>query len=511
LEQNGTPLAADTLQQSPSVSQLHKHSVLVLHGFAISLRVDRNHLCAQWGVGLDRYKVRLSRVEGHKLRRVVLLGSEGYISLEALRFITDVGATFSMIDRRGKALIVCSPIAPSDSKLRRAQSLAITNGTALRISTEILSEKLAGQAVLARDMLHNDSVADVILRFKAELLTAQSISSVRIIEAQAAKEYWSAWTDVPIRWAHKDERRIPAHWKIFGSRISQLTHSPRAATNPPNACMNLLHCLGENESRVALVACGLDPDIGCLHADTPGRSSLASDLQEILRPKVDAFVLNFIQNEVLRKSDFWEDRYGCCRLSTDLAIKLISTSDTWRRFLNPWAERIATMLWASTSSKLERQLLATRLTQRHRRASKGSVVPAVDMPKIDMHVCVDCGAPVRCRDRGRCSKCAKAATKKNFNAGRKAAQQPEHRAKMANTMRAHRRAISNWKPSDLPTWLTREVYISRIVPALATVPKIKIRSALGVSEPYASGIRSGKVIPHKRSWQKLAALAGIEG
>ena len=183
--------------------------------------------------------MRLSRVDGHKLKRVILLGSDGYISLEALRFISDVGATFSMIDKRGKALMVCSPVAPSDSKLRRVQSLALLNGSALRISRDIISEKLAGQAALVRDMLRDSTAADAILRFRTELPTAQSIKSVRIIEAQASKIYFSSWADVPIRWVRKDERRVPSQWKRFGSRISQLTHSPRLATNPPNACMNL--------------------------------------------------------------------------------------------------------------------------------------------------------------------------------------------------------------------------------------------------------------------------------
>src|SRR2546426_3071209 len=161
--------APPSLPVRPIVSQISKHGVLVLHGFGIKVRVDGGHLCAEWGVGLERYQARLSRVDGHKLRRVILLGSDGYISLEALRFISDVGATFSMIDKRGKGLMVCGPIAPSDSKLRRAQSLAITNGTALRISKEIIRLKLDGQAVLVRDMLNNETVANAVARFRDEL------------------------------------------------------------------------------------------------------------------------------------------------------------------------------------------------------------------------------------------------------------------------------------------------------------------------------------------------------
>src|SRR5712692_5599848 len=160
--------APPSLPASPTIRQLSKHGVLVLHGFGIKVHMVNSHLCAEWGVGLERYQVRLSRVVGHKLRRVILLGSDGYISLEALRFISDVGATFSMIDKRGKALMVCGPVASSDSKLRRAQSLAIANGIALRISKEIIRLKLEGQATLVRDMLHDPEVADAILRLRDE-------------------------------------------------------------------------------------------------------------------------------------------------------------------------------------------------------------------------------------------------------------------------------------------------------------------------------------------------------
>jgi len=97
----------------------------------------------------------------------------------------------------------------------------------------------------------------------------------------------------------------------------------------------------------------------------------------------------------------------------------------------------------------------------------------------------------------------------NFRAGRNIAQQPEHLAKRAATMRQHRQGIQNWKPSDLPTWLIRDVYVKKIQPVLARVAKSQIRSILGVSEPYASDIQAGRCIPHPRFWQALAQLVDI--
>src|SRR5439155_22309295 len=161
------------------------------------------------------------------------------------------------------------------------------------------------------------------------------------------------------------------HWKRFGSRISPLTHSPRLAANPPNAILNLLYALLESESRIAAVAMGLLPDCGMVHVDTPNRDSLACDLMEVCRPKVDAFVLNWLQTENLRKADFWEDRNGNCRICTPLVIKLCETADTWRRLVAPVAEFVAQELWDSIPCSPSTRALATRLTQSTKRTVKG--------------------------------------------------------------------------------------------------------------------------------------------
>ncbi len=507
--------ASHTLPYSPAIRQISKHGVLVLHGFGIKVRVDRRHLFAEWGIGSERYQARLSRVEGHKLRRVVLIGSDGYCTLEALRFISDVGAAFLMLDKRGKALMVCGPASPSDSKLRRAQSLSLGNGVALRISKELISQKLAGQELLVRDMLHDSATADAIGRFRAELPGAVSTESVRLIESQAAKLYWQVWSDLPIRWPRKDEQRIPEHWKRFGSRISPLTHSPRLACNPPNALANFLYSLLEAQATLAASAMGLLPEIGLLHADAPNRNSLSCDLMEVCRPKCDAFLLHWLQSEPLRKSDFWEDRNGNCRIGSSLAIKLCETSETWRRLVAPVAEYVTQEIWSSVSKstsapELARQRIATRLTQSRRRSVKGSEVPSVKIPKPD-RVCRGCGATTR--QGQHCPKCGREISGKKLTElakiGRAAAQSPQAQKRRSATKRRHELARRRWLPSSQPAWLNNKTYLKEIQPRLAAVTISILASTLGVSEPYAADIRAGRHCPHPRHWQALAELVGV--
>jgi hypothetical protein len=100
-------------------------------------------------------------------------------------------------------------------------------------------------------------------------------------------------------------------------------------------------------------------------------------------------------------------------------------------------------------------------------------------------------------------------TRKNFDEGRKTAQRPEFLVKRSATQKIHKQAIRNWNPSDLPGWLTRDVFVNKVQPALKHVAKSKVRSVLCVSEPYSADIQSGKRILHARFWLALAELVGI--
>jgi hypothetical protein len=102
-----------------------------------------------------------------------------------------------------------------------------SSGAALRIARELIRQKLTGQEQVARGKLLDSSTADEIAQFQGELPRADSISSIRLIEAQAAGAYWSSWQNLPINFPRNDLQRVPDHWRTFGARISPLTGSPR--------------------------------------------------------------------------------------------------------------------------------------------------------------------------------------------------------------------------------------------------------------------------------------------
>ena len=264
------------------------------------------------------------------------------MSLAALRWLADQDAAFVMLDRDGSVLLATGPVGPRDARLRRAQALAHQTGLAVSIARELIGRKLTQQARIARGLFRQPDDRRHDQRQPGTLLqSVETVRELRHVEAQAALAYWSLMRTVPVEFPRSDLARVPDHWRVFGTRHSPLTNSPRLSVNPPNAMLNYLYALLESESRLAAAALGLDPGLAFLHADTSSRDSLACDLMEPLRPEVDAYVLNWLRREPLRREWFFEQRNGNCRLMASFASHLAETSSTWAQRVAPVAEWVA--------------------------------------------------------------------------------------------------------------------------------------------------------------------------
>src|SRR5579872_335791 len=165
-----------------------RHGVVTLYGYGIQARVDRGHLLLEDGIGPERRRARFSRI-GHGLKRLVVIGSDGMVSLAALRWLADQNASFVMLERDGKILITTGPVRSSDARLRRAQSLGTQSGTALRIARELIEKKLLGQELVARNRLLDAKTADAISGYRAQLPQAETPERIRLIESHAAGAY----------------------------------------------------------------------------------------------------------------------------------------------------------------------------------------------------------------------------------------------------------------------------------------------------------------------------------
>ena len=104
----------------------------------------------------------------------------------------------------------------------------------------------------------------------------------------------------------------------------------RPALDRVNAMMSFAYSLLAHDCASALESMGLDSYVGFLHRDRPGRTSLALDLMEELRPcMADRFVLTLVNNRMVRPEDFQIQDSGAVLL----------TEEGRKKFLKAWQER----------------------------------------------------------------------------------------------------------------------------------------------------------------------------
>lgn len=121
---------------------------------------------------------------------------------------------------------------------------------------------------------------------------AQDLESLRGFEGEAAAVYFRVFDELILQEKEKFQ---------FNGR------NKRPPLDRVNALLSFVYSLLANECAGAAYSAGLDPYVGFLHRDRPGRESLALDLMEELRcPVADRFVLNLINRREVSSEDFRE-------------------------------------------------------------------------------------------------------------------------------------------------------------------------------------------------------------
>jgi CRISPR-associated endonuclease Cas1 len=116
----------------------------------------------------------------------------------------------------------------------------------------------------------------------------ETITDLRILEANCAASYFRSWVGIPIKWRGTSRRPIPGNWHSIGQRSSPYhLAGNRNAAHPVNAILNYAYAALESEIRIKAISEGYDPTIGIMHEGSDGSSKFIFDLMEPERPKVD--------------------------------------------------------------------------------------------------------------------------------------------------------------------------------------------------------------------------------
>ncbi len=500
--------------------------VVVADGYGIAVRVHHGHLVVEDGIGRHRRERRYSRAE-RTMRRVVILGHTGYLTLEALRWCADVGVVVVHLDGDGRLLTVHGSPGTDDARLRRAQAAAVSGKVGVEIARALLGAKVDGQAAVAEEHLHAASVACVIRHLAEEVRGAEGLVRLRDVKAQASNTYFGAWAaTVGCRFAERDAGRVPDHWRTFTARSSRLHRggrSPRSAADPVNALLNYGYALAEAECRLAAIAVGLDPGLGVVHTDKKNRDSLALDLLEPLRPVVERHVLQLLAVRHFRAGDFHETRQGVCRVLAPLTHEFSERLPSYAREVAKHAERIAHLLAQSSPGKVELRTPLTRsnTTRQQVRGRRSAQRQSADdlMPRP---TCRMCGTLLAEPKRQLCAACwpvaraklaADRATVGNaaLAAMRAAGEDPTNSesaaAKRSASLSRRKQEEVAWKSATNNVDWTPKRYRLEVLPTLAHVPLSALQRATALSVSACSRIRSGKLLPHRRHWKALAEVA----
>ena len=162
-----------------------------------------------------------------------------------------------------------------------------------------------------------DRLAEQSGKLSAALLKARkslTVDELRGVEGLAAKDYFYAFDDLVLK--NKDDF-------FFTSR------SRRPPLDRLNALLSFCYSILTNDCIAALQGVGLDPYVGFMHTDRPGRASLALDLVEEFRPVLaDRFVLTLVNTGAVKPGDF-EIRENGGVLLSDFGRKKVLTA--WQK------------------------------------------------------------------------------------------------------------------------------------------------------------------------------------
>ncbi|HEY7376681.1 MAG TPA: type I-C CRISPR-associated endonuclease Cas1c [Polyangia bacterium] len=274
----------------------------------MGLRKDGENLVAEID-GAER-----ARVPFHMLGSVVVFGGT-FVSPPLIGPLARGGVTLVLLDRQGRFEARVEGPVSGNVLLRRAQYRAAERPD--DIVRGIVSAKVANQrAVLMRSL--RDYGEEFAPERRAAIETAtgrlerilrrvafanEGAEVLRGAEGEAANIYFSVFDDLV---------RSPDPEIRFRGR------SRRPPLDPVNALLSFLYTLLTHDCRSAAEGVGLDPAVGFLHRERPGRPSLALDLMEELRPVLaDRLALSLLNRRQLRRRDFETRDGGAVLLSED--------------------------------------------------------------------------------------------------------------------------------------------------------------------------------------------------
>ena len=262
----------------------------------------------------------IGRIPLHNLEAIVSFGYRG-ASPALMGGCASRNISLCFLSPQGKFLARVTGSVKGTVVLRKKQyEMSMAPNTAIGIARNcILGKVYNSRWILERAVRDHGMQVDVQKVGQASDFLKKSLTNIEVcmdtaqlrgFEGEAASIYFGVFNELILQ-QKKDF--------IFNGR------NKRPPMDNVNAMLSFVYTLLTNMTASALETVGLDPYVGFMHTDRPGRASLALDMIEELRPVLaDRFVLTLINKKMITKKDFSKKEDGAVLINDTARRNLLT-------------------------------------------------------------------------------------------------------------------------------------------------------------------------------------------
>jgi CRISPR-associated protein Cas1 len=262
---------------------------------------------------VEREKQRVLQIPIHTIGGIVCFGNV-LCSPFLLGFCAERDVAVSFLSEHGRFLAsVRGPVSGNVLLRRQQYRMADDENTTRGIAANVVSGKLANCRIVINRTIRDHATkvnvetlreaSENISRIIERIPRAVGTDEVRGFEGQAAAEYFRVFNHLIV------EQKADF---VFTER------NRRPPLDEINALLSFVYTLLAHDVRSALETVGLDPAVGFLHRDRPGRPGLALDIMEEFRPVIaDRLVLSLINRRQLGKKGFTKAASGAVTMDDE--------------------------------------------------------------------------------------------------------------------------------------------------------------------------------------------------
>lgn len=274
------------------------------------------------------------RVPMHTLEGIVCFG-QVMVSPQLMELCAEHRVPISFLSPNGRFWARVQGPVSGNVLLRRAQyRMADELDSSARVAQAMVIAKIYNsRAVLQRALRSHPScegaseISQAVVNLGellATLRTPQSLATIRGIEGEAARSYFGVFRHLVLT----QKEAFP-----FEGR------SRRPPLDNMNALLSFTYTLLGHDISSALESVGLDPAVGFLHRDRPGRPGLALDLMEEFRSYLaDRLVLSLVNLKQVTGAGFQKTGSGAVNMTEETRRQVIRSYQERKReeILHPY-------------------------------------------------------------------------------------------------------------------------------------------------------------------------------